>query len=477
MNAIPLPAHPAAAAAAGGEIEALLERTGYGFTRAERAQAHELGYEGWVDHQLALPASADADLEAELARSLPLLFASPSDLGAIASGEVRLRTQALNEFLAGVVLRAWFSKRQLFQRMVEFVGELVYVAASDARLGTLKILDDREVIRAHAFGRFRELLGASARSPAMLVYLDNAQNGRDGINENYARELLELHTLGVDGGYDERDVVEVARCFSGWTYDRNTLRFQFRASWHDRGAKQVLGRSIPAGGGIEDGEIVLDLLAAHPSTARHVCTRLARRFVADRPPAELVEDVAAVFAGTGGDLKATLRALLLHPITRATPPSKLKRPFELVVGALRALEAQVREGLTRGLVDQLAALGHRPYAWPAPNGFPDVAGYWNTPRGLLARWNTLHELLLGELSGRLSISWSGLLGGANRAAPVADALLEVFPAALGASGGREGWHRLAAELGGSGTLVGAKRDELARKLALAMLASPPLQLR
>ncbi|GIX33124.1 MAG: hypothetical protein KatS3mg125_1080 [Lysobacterales bacterium] len=475
MNAVLAPP-PVQASQAANEIDVLLERTTYGATRAERALAHSLGYEGWIEHQLNLGPEADAPLEQQLRSSTPLIFASAAELGAIATGEQRQRTQAYNELLAATLLRGWFAKRQLFERMVEFVGDLLHIGVTDARMGTLKILDDREVARAHAFGRFRELLGASARSPAMLDYLDNALNGRDGINDNYARELMELHTLGVDGGYTEEDVVEVARCFSGWTYERRTLRFLFLASWHDNGPKRVLGTPIPAGGGQRDGETVLDLLAQHPSTARHVVTRLARRFVSDQPPPALVNDVAAVFTASGGDLRSTLRALLLHPLTRQSPPLKLKRPFELVVGLLRGLEIPYREGAARLLLDWLGRLGHRPFAWPPPNGYPDTASYWQSPNGLLQRWNFGWEALFGTLAARLPVNWGALLGGAQRAAAVADALAAVFPVAAAVHG--QGYFReLALKLAGDGVLSGSARDQLARQLALAMFTSPANQLR
>jgi uncharacterized protein (DUF1800 family) len=475
MNAVLAP-ELAPSKAAVDEIDVLLERTTYGATRAERALARSLGYEGWVDYQLGLGPEADAALEQQLRSATPLVFASAAELGAIYTGEVRQRTQAYNELLAATLLRAWFGRRQLFERMVEFVGDLLHVSATDGRLGTLKILDDREVVRAHALGRFRDLIGASARSPAMLVYLDNALNGRDGINENYSRELLELHTLGVDGGYTEDDVLEVARCFSGWTYERQSLRFVFNLRWHDNGPKRVLGTSIPAGGGLSDGERVLDLLAAHPSTARHVVTRLARRFLSDHPPPALIDEVGATFTASGGNLKATLRALLLHPLTRNSPPLKLKRPFELVIGLLRTLEVSYQEGVVRLLLDWLGRLAHRPFAWPAPNGYPDLAGYWQSPNGLLQRWNFGWEALQGSLLARLPVDWARLLGGADRAETVADALAALFPVAAAVHG--QGYFRgLALKLAGPQALAGEARIRLARQLALALFASPAAQLR
>src|SRR5439155_1973817 len=171
---------------------------------------------------------------------------------------------------------------------------------------------DRDVLRPHAFGRFRDLLGAVAHGPAMLYYLDNHLSTSRGLNENYGRELLELHTLGVDGGYTQHDVIEVARAFTGWTTSRspNPSLYAFRQELHDTASKTVLGHTLRAGRGIEDGEEVLDILARHPSTARHIAFKLARRLVSDEPPPALVERAAATFARTDGDIAEVVRTIV-----------------------------------------------------------------------------------------------------------------------------------------------------------------------
>src|SRR5436305_11484984 len=228
---------------------------------------------------------------------------------------------------------------------------------------------DIAAIRRHALGNFRDLLGASARSPAMLYYLDNARNVRGVANENYARELMELHTLGVDGGYSQKDVVEVARAFTGWSVlppgparqqaEARLARVQrvgglgfqeqgdflFRADIHDAGSKVVLGKTLPAGRGIEDGEQVLDLLAVQPATARHLATQLAARFVADQPPKALVDRLAAVYLESQGDVRQVLRALAGSPEfwSPEARGAKIKSPFELAASAIRAVNGALKD--------------------------------------------------------------------------------------------------------------------------------------
>src|SRR5436189_4360223 len=233
----------------------------------------------------------------------------------------------VTELQRAKLLRAVYSDRQLYELMVDFWENHFSIFANKDDDRFLLTGFDRETIRPFAMGRFRDLLGATAHSPAMLFYLDNWRSsvprpypargdkpaGTDGgLNENYARELMELHTLGVDGGYTQKDVQEVARCFSGWTIQKPNEQglFLYRPGLHDDGEKVVLGQKILAGGGVADGERVLDILLHHPATARFIATKLVRRFVSDEPPPALVERVAATFRATEGDIKAMLRALV-----------------------------------------------------------------------------------------------------------------------------------------------------------------------
>lgn len=243
-----------------------------------------------------------------------------------------------------------------------------------------------------------------------------------GVNENYARELLELHTLGVDGGYDQADVFEIARAFTGWTVvshlrvkeDQERLRagssrddlgyfqqglFQFRADKHDAGPKTVLGASLPAGRGLEDGEDVLDLLARHRSTARHVARKLAVRFVADDPPQALVEHLAERFLSSDGDLGVVMRALVSAPEfwSKDVRRQKIKSPFELATSALRAVDADIRN--PGPIVAAIAEMGQPLYAHQAPTGFPDRADAWVNSGALLARMNFGMQLATEQFKG------------------------------------------------------------------------------
>jgi uncharacterized protein (DUF1800 family) len=254
-------------------------------------------------------------------------------------------------------------------------------------------------------GNFRDLLRASAVSPAMLWYLDGRVNRRarpeDKPNENYARELLELHTLGVHGGYTQQDVMEVARCLTGWTVrDRKKFfkgRVEFQARQHDDGPKRVLGVEIPAGLGPRDLDRVLEIVVAHPGTARHLAEKLCRRFIADEPPAGAVAATAAAFAASGGGIAPTLRALFATPEFRAPDirGGKFKRPFHFVVSALRVANAET--DASKQLVEHLLRLGHAPFRHSTPDGYPESATHWQN--GLLWRWNFATALTENRIKG------------------------------------------------------------------------------
>ncbi len=312
------------------------------------------------------------------------------------------------------VLRAVYSQRQLFEVMCEFWSDHFNIdpAKGDARY--TKIDDDQRVIRQHALGNFRDMLHASALSPAMLWYLDGRANVKRSAvempNENYARELMELHTLGVHGGYTQADVMEVARCLTGWTIlakkndgfsgkllspfkDRGKVVFRHEA--HDDGAKSVLGQAIPAGLGEQDLDRVIDIVAAHPSTAKFIATKLCIRFINDDPPAAAVETVASAFTDGKGDIKATLRALFATPEFHASAAAKFKRPFHYVVSALRTTNAET-DG-DRGLESYLERMGHVPFRYPTPDGYPARAPHWHAT--LLWRWKFALALANNRIKG------------------------------------------------------------------------------
>ncbi len=358
----------------------LLKRATYGVSNADLEHARAIGADRWLEEQLA-PESITDPTEAIVRSRFPLTLLTRAEVVAqVADLDTPVKTQHVE----ATVFRACHSPRQLYELMVEFWSNHFNVDARELRY--LKLFDDREVIRPHTLGRFRDLLHASAKSPAMLVYLDNDSNTQAGPNENYARELLELHTLGVHGGYTEDDVREVARCFTGWTFNYRTLEFWYRDEKHDNGDKVVLGQTV-GGAGLHEGEQVLDMLARHPATAHHLATKLCRRFVADDPPASLIERVAQVFVETDGDIPGLLRTIFTADEFRAATGAKMARPMEFVAGCIRAVAPDPARYLADITPSQaLRLLGQRPFEWAPPNGYPDTDDFWLSTMGLVERW-------------------------------------------------------------------------------------------
>jgi uncharacterized protein (DUF1800 family) len=335
-----------------------------------------------------------------------------------------------NELMRGTLTRAVLSERQLFEVMVQFWSDHFNIDPSKGDCKWLKIADDRDVIRRHALGRFPELLRASALSPAMLWYLDGRVNRRENMaekpNENYARELLELHTLGVHGGYTQKDVMEVARCLTGWTVrSKNQPPYfqigmvEFQLARHDALDKVVLGQKIPALPirankeeqerlGRDELDRVLQIVTGHPATARHLAAKLCRRFIAEEPPADAVESVAAAFNRSQGDIRTTLRALFATDAFRHQRGNKFKRPFNYIVSALRATGARTDAGLP--IIDYLRRMGHAPFNYPTPDGYPEQAAPWMGT--LLWRWNFAVALSENKIEGT-RISFETLLKNAG----------------------------------------------------------------
>jgi len=374
----------------------------------------------------------------------------------------------LQELQAQKIIRAAYSERQLQEVMTDFWFNhfnIFWAKNADRDLTTRYELD---VIRPNTMGKFKDLLMATAKSPAMLVYLDNFQsmspnaqlpqrrgqfqrrpgafgggignprlgqrpndpiyrdrqvdpemqreqmpgqprpaqpnalrNRKPGINENYAREIMELHTLGVEGGYSQKDVQEVARCLTGWTLDRprQGTQFMFREFMHDNGEKTVLGHKIPAGGGIKDGEMVIDILAHHPNTAKFISTKLVRRFVSDTPPQSLVDRVSAVYMKTDGDIREMMRTILTSPEfnSKEAYRAKIKSPFELAVSAIRVLGAEIKTPLQAAQF--ISKMGQPLYLYQAPTGYPDRADQWVNTGALLERLNFGLALTTNKLRG------------------------------------------------------------------------------
>jgi len=357
------------------------------------------------------------------------------------SPEERMVRQAqasvTNELMQAKIIRAVESNRQLEEVLTDFWFNHFNVYIGKGQVREYLTEYEREAIRPHVLGKFRDLLGATAHSPAMLFYLDNWQSSAPnqpaatnpdlarrlndprlppaqrqqllqrlqqakrqqpkGLNENYARELMELHTLGVDGGYTQQDVIEVARALTGWTIDRPQQggAFLFRPQMHDTGPKMILGVKFSGSGGEREGERVLDILAAHPSTAHHIAFELAQRFVADEPPASLVDRAAKVFLDTKGDLREVTRAIITSPefFEADAYRAKVKSPFEFVVSAVRASGATVTNA--QPLVGQMNQLGMPLYGCQPPTGYSMTADAWVNTGALLNRMNFALQLVGG----------------------------------------------------------------------------------
>jgi uncharacterized protein (DUF1800 family) len=373
----------------------LLKRLTFGPRAEERWRAAEIGWQAWIEAQLS-PDGIDAPACDLRLRGFNTLTMGPSDLYDLSDRlfDDQDRLSVPDELRRSALIRQVYSRRQLFERLVEFWSDHFNISVEKGDCFYLKTVDDREVIRKHALGNFGELLSASAHSPAMLTYLDNQANHKDAPNENYARELLELHSLGVDGGYSQQDVMELARCLTGWTIKEHFWRgdFVFKKENHDDGSKFVLGRLIQPDGQSEL-EGILEGLAIHPSTARFIALKLARRFVADNPPPEVVQSAEKAFITSHGDIKTVLRVLLLDHVSAMQP--KYKRPVDFVVSALRMLEARSDGGLD--LHTFLGRMGQRYFSWPTPDGYPDRADAWQG--NLLPRWQFALALMQNEIPG------------------------------------------------------------------------------
>jgi uncharacterized protein (DUF1800 family) len=483
------PRPPATAAVRGDEgreltadqqVRHVLGRLAFGARPGDEARVRAMGVDAWIAAQLHPERIDDAPLEATLAR-FPTLTRSGADLlrefpppaqvrsqlaraarTAGDSGAVRMSGQdsarvrelarasyrVVGELQTARVARAVASERQLQEVMVDFWANHFNVFAGKDRV-RYYLPEYEATLRTHAMGRFRDLLGAAAKSPAMLQYLDQFQSVADstsptlgrrpgdltprqrarlaarnpqaaamlaqvatrrprGLNENYARELLELHTLGVDGGYTQQDVIEVARALTGWTLRPPAQggTFLFRPQVHDAAQKTVLGTRFPAGRGIEDGEQVLDIVARHPSTATFIARKLAVRFVSDSPPPALVARAAETFRRTDGDLRATLATIVESPefFARTAYRAKVKTPFELVASAARALGASV--DTTPRTAQLIARLGQPIFGHQAPDGWPETGREWMNTGAILNRINFGIAAAANRLPGARLADWA-----------------------------------------------------------------------
>lgn len=379
-------------------------RLTYGPTPDLLAHIEAVGVDAFLVEQLEPGSIDDSACDARL-RPLHRIHDSAA---AIADREERVllgeyRGRALADLRAAAVVRSVHSRRQLFEVVVGMWTDHLNIWGDSGEARYEKVVDDRDVIRRHALGRFADLLVASGHSPAMLRYLDNHTSRAEHPNENYARELLELHTLGA-GNHSERDVRDTARVLTGWSID-DRRRFRFDPANHDDGPATVAGWSTPGRGGPgaqQDGVDLLVHLARHPATARNVATRIARRFVADSPPPALVDHLASVYLAEDTAIAPVIAAAVRSPEFVASWGAKYRRPFEFTMASLRALGADLD---ARALADDrhvdrlLEGMGHRPFSWEAPDGFPDQAASWRSPNDVVGRWSAVSLLTAGHVHG------------------------------------------------------------------------------
>ena len=348
---------------------------------------------------------------------------APGELRRKIMGSLAPQQVVASDLIEGKLYRAIYSNRQLDEVLADFWFNHFNVFLDKGADRYLVTAYERDAIRPHVLSKFQDLLLATAKSPAMLFYLDNWQSvgaeaaeqianrrarggqpaarRRRGLNENYGRELLELHTLGVNGGYTQQDVIEVARCFTGWTIERPQQGggFWFNARMHDNGEKTVLGVKIPAGGGMSDGLKVIEIVSHHPATARFISRKLAQRFVADEPPDSLVEKMAKTFLKTRGDIREVMRTMLASDEfwSQGAYRAKVKSPLEMVVGSVRAVGADV--DFAAGLGFQIAQLGEPLYRKQEPTGYSNAGQEWVSSAALLARMNFAQALTANKLQG------------------------------------------------------------------------------
>jgi len=539
--ASPAAASPAAAPVAGPrelaadeQVAQALSRLTFGARPGDADHVRAMGVDRWTDAQLHPERLKDSATDAFLAHYPTLSLSSaaiyeqfppaallravarrdsmqPSGRKTLADSlqlvqQARRSNQFVAELTSSRVARAVMSERQLQEVMVDFWENHFTVFAGKGQTRWYLTSYDRDVIRPNALGHFRNLLGAVAKSPAMLFYLDNAQSVADstrstlrapggnrqlgigkrgsgnrrlpprqtpvpggsqtpapaagaaaqrrprGLNENYARELMELHTLGVDGGYTQKDVIEVARALTGWSIrpprqvlmqaqdprvrrvaeqapDAGAGEFVFRPQVHDAETKVVLGHTLKSGRGIEDGEEVLDILARHPSTAKFIARKLAVRFVSDQPPQALVDRAAATYLRTDGDIREVVRTIVTSPefFSRAAFRAKVKSPFEVVVSTMRALDAPADP--TPRTAQLVARLGQPIFGHQAPNGWPETSEPWMNTGSILNRINFGMAAAANRVPGASLDRWPD--AARLRAAPRAEQVDGVIASLLG----------------------------------------------
>jgi uncharacterized protein (DUF1800 family) len=360
-------------------------------------------WKGWVQRQLKVSEIDDSAIEKELAKRYPSVKMSIPDL----YKEYPNRQNSPKDWREPgrdlqdvVLLRAVYSDRQLQEVLAEFWRNHFCIDNSpgEAKVRSWAAADyEEKVVREHLFGKFSHMVFASARHPAMLDYLDNQLSRANNWNENYARELMELHTVGVDRGYTDFDVIELSKVLTGWQFERGTYQFKFNDGEHQPGIKRVMGVAIPAG--YNGGEQAIMMLANRRETANFIATKLCKYFVNDAPPATLVSKVERVFLDSKGDLPKVYEAIFFSPefVDRGNFRSKFKTPFEFTVSALRAVDANVED--PRDTVRTLSRMGQEIYNCPDPTGYYDRAEAWLDSGVLTSRWDYSLAMCRGSVKG------------------------------------------------------------------------------
>ncbi len=402
-----IPPAPAQQPAAEAKLTAMetashvLNRLAFGPRPGQVTALAKDNWQKWVEEQLRPEAIDDSTVEKHVVGRCPSMSLTLAQLQRLEQAKTkRAATKILSDELReAVLLRAVYGKRQLQEVIVEFWRNHFNVDVNKVPRQAPHY--EEHVLRRHTFGKFEDLLLAVAKHPAMLVYLDNYVSTKRGLNENYARELMELHTLGVDNGYTQPDVIALARTLTGWTcgWQGAEYRFFFNAANHDTTPVTVVGLKLGGDGGIADGEKALRHLANHPGTARFIATKLCRYLVHDSPDPKLIDRTVGVYLKTGGDLRAVYRSILFDPefVDRNNYRAKFKTPFEYVVSVLRATRARVDN--PQQLFRELRLMGQPIYECEDPIGYSDQREAWLDPGIMVYRWNFAIALVTGKIKG------------------------------------------------------------------------------
>ncbi|HEY6532979.1 MAG TPA: DUF1800 domain-containing protein [Acidimicrobiales bacterium] len=393
-------------------------RLSFGPTNALMGSINKVGTTQWIDNQLNWSAISESAIDPYLAK-FPRASMTASQ---IANGVDPWMVKY--DLAMATLIRAVWGKRQLYELLCDFWSNHFNIDVNHDTAAAHKPTDDRNVVRRHATGRFADMLVASAKSPAMLVFLDQASSRADGDripNENYARELLELHTVGIGGGYDEADIKEVAHLLTGWTLtDPWVGKYTFNPTWHDMGplatGGSVLGWKPNGLTGQAAGQSFLVHLARHPKTANRLAYKLAVRFIGDhvKPTDAVVTNAAKAYTSNDTAIAPMVRSLLLSAEFTAAPAKKARRPFEYVAGSMRQVGMKFDPAKSENMmwisIDLLSKLGQVPHCWPAPNGYPDSDGKWLSAGAMVSRWNAATTIGQGMWLGMPAYDPARLLG-------------------------------------------------------------------